>query len=54
MLCAFDPPSKIPPKIHWTEILTIITVTTMLFEDIRQVSVLPFEYSPTTSNHVAH
>ena len=52
MLCAFDPPSKITPKIHWTEIVTIITVTTMLFEDMRQVSVSTFEYISATLNHV--
>ncbi len=40
MLFAFDPPSDTTPDIHWTEILTIIFVTTMLFEDVRQVSVL--------------
>lgn len=40
MLYAFDPPSKDTPVIHWTEILTIIFVTTMLFEEIRQVSIL--------------
>ncbi|CAF3741642.1 unnamed protein product [Adineta steineri] len=37
MLFAFFPLSKENPNIHWTEILTIITVTTMLFEEIRQL-----------------
>ncbi|CAF1203398.1 unnamed protein product [Adineta steineri] len=37
MLFAFFPLSKEHPNIHWTEILTIITVTTMLFEEIRQL-----------------
>ncbi|CAF3856500.1 unnamed protein product [Rotaria magnacalcarata] len=36
MLYAFDPPSKDTLAIHWTEILTIIIVTTMLLEEIRQ------------------
>jgi hypothetical protein len=42
MLYAFDPPSDGTPDIHWTEILTIIFVTTMLFEEIRQVNTLFF------------
>jgi hypothetical protein len=37
MLYAFNPPSKKIPSIHWTEIVTIITVTTMLFEEIREL-----------------
>jgi hypothetical protein len=49
MLFAFAPLSKTNPSIHWTEILTIITVTTMLFEEIRQVSVSLFENKTTTS-----
>ncbi|UJR18510.1 hypothetical protein I4U23_005417 [Adineta vaga] len=36
MLYAFDPSSENSSHIHWTEILTIIFVTTMLLEDIRQ------------------
>ncbi|CAF3605241.1 unnamed protein product [Adineta steineri] len=36
MLFAFDPPSDSNPDIHWTEILTIIFVTTMFLEDCRQ------------------
>lgn len=40
MLYAFDLPSNTVPHIHWTEILTIIIVSTMLVEEIRQVSVL--------------
>lgn len=47
MLYAFDPPSDTSPDIHWTEILTIITVTTMVFEEIRQVRML---YSISTCN----
>lgn len=42
MLFAFDPRSDDTPDIHWTEILTIITVTTMLFEEVRQVSAFYF------------
>jgi hypothetical protein len=42
MLYAFDPPTTATPDIHWTEILTIIFVTTMLFEEVRQVSTLHF------------
>ena len=38
MLYAFDPPSGNVPDVHWTEILTIIIVTTMLFEEALQVS----------------
>ncbi|CAF3654873.1 unnamed protein product [Rotaria socialis] len=37
MLFAFDPPSDDIPSIHWTEILTIITVTSMLVEEFRQI-----------------
>ncbi|CAF4042150.1 unnamed protein product, partial [Adineta steineri] len=37
MLFAFHPLSKKNPNIHWTEILTIITITTMLSEEIRQL-----------------
>ncbi|CAF1150453.1 unnamed protein product [Adineta steineri] len=40
MLFAFDPPSDSNPDIHWTEILTIIFVTTMFLEDCRQVNTL--------------
>ncbi|CAF1315564.1 unnamed protein product [Rotaria sordida] len=36
MLYAFDPPSNSTLAIHWTEVLTIIIVTTMLFEEVRQ------------------
>ncbi|UJR19306.1 hypothetical protein I4U23_022435, partial [Adineta vaga] len=36
MLYAFNPSSDSTPDIHWTEILTIIFVSTMLIEDIRQ------------------
>ncbi|CAF1399809.1 unnamed protein product [Rotaria sordida] len=36
MLYAFDPLSNGTLRIHWTEILTIITVTTMLVEEVRQ------------------
>jgi len=36
MLYAFNPPSKKIPSIHWTEIVTIITVTTMLLEEFRE------------------
>jgi hypothetical protein len=42
MLYAFDPRSEVTPDIHWTEILTIIFVTTMLFEEVRQVSAVRF------------
>ncbi|UJR35044.1 hypothetical protein I4U23_027820 [Adineta vaga] len=36
LLFAFDPPTDEIPSIHWTEILVIITVTTMLMEDFRK------------------
>lgn len=45
MLYAFDPISDLTPDIHWTEILTIIIVTTMLFEEIRQVSTFYFIFN---------
>ncbi|UJR20243.1 hypothetical protein I4U23_023374 [Adineta vaga] len=37
MLFAFVPLSKDVSSIHWTEILIIITISTMLFEEIRQL-----------------
>jgi hypothetical protein len=42
MLYAFAPISSSSLMMHWTEILTIITVTTMLFEELRQVSIVLF------------
>ncbi len=45
MLYAFDPRSDLTPDIHWTEILTIIIVTTMLFEEVRQVSAFYFTFN---------
>ncbi|CAF4285885.1 unnamed protein product [Rotaria sp. Silwood2] len=36
LLFNFKSPTNETPSIHWTEILVIIIVTTMLFEDIRQ------------------
>ncbi|CAM2727627.1 unnamed protein product [Rotaria socialis] len=36
LLFDFNIPTDEVPSIHWTEILVIIIVTTMLFEDIRQ------------------
>lgn len=42
MLYAFEPPLKTTPAIHWTEILTIILVTTMLFEEVREVGTFQF------------
>ncbi|CAF1475583.1 unnamed protein product, partial [Adineta steineri] len=37
MLYHFESPSNINGTLHWTEILIIITVTTMLLEEIRQI-----------------
>ena len=42
MLFVFAPLSKMNSKIHWSEILTIITVSTMLVEEVLQVSVFIF------------
>ncbi|CAF1277108.1 unnamed protein product [Rotaria sordida] len=36
LLFNFKSPTNESPSIHWTEILVIIIITTMLFEDIRQ------------------
>ncbi|CAF0985545.1 unnamed protein product, partial [Didymodactylos carnosus] len=36
MLFNFDPISSVGYKIHWTEVLTILTITTMLVEDLQQ------------------
>ena len=38
LLFNFGPPTDQIPSIHWTEILVIIIVSTMLIEDIRQVN----------------
>ncbi len=45
MLYAFDPPSDTTLNIHWTEISTIVIVTTMFFEEFRQVSIFHFNLS---------
>jgi len=37
MLYHFDLPSKVT-EIHWTEIYVIITISTMLIEEIRSVN----------------
>jgi hypothetical protein len=38
LLFNFNPPTDDIPSIHWTEILVIIIVSTMLIEEIRQVN----------------
>ena len=40
LLFQFNVPRETIPSIDWTEILVIIIVSTMLFEDIRQVKSL--------------
>lgn len=39
LLFNFEMPTDDIPSIHWTEILVIIIVTTMLIEEIRQVKI---------------
>lgn len=43
LLFDFRPPTDDVPSIHWTEILVIIIVSTMLFEDIRKVDFFVFD-----------
>jgi hypothetical protein len=38
LLFDFNPPTDQIPSIHWTEILVIVIVSTMLIEDIRKVN----------------
>jgi hypothetical protein len=45
LLFNFEIPKNEIPSIHWTEILVIIMVTTMLIEEIRQVIYFEIKYS---------
>jgi hypothetical protein len=44
LLFNFEIPMNETPSIHWTEILVIIIVTTMLIEEFRQVTISPTHF----------